>query len=189
MKYYHFEFINRNNKTYLRNVFVAVAKSDSDNHFAVNMQWLRQLKLHNNTDRWLPSSMSYHFRVIALFGFAPSSAMPQLPLFDDLKHTVWNDGMCTRTYQASSNWYLGTGSITSYTPQWTSPFQQARSQDFAQEGTLHIFSCVRYFRSHSFHAKPITAMLKYDRIDQLHVVETYHFLKAHNFPEFLSNVI
>ena len=26
-------------------------------------------------------------------------------------------------------------------------------------------------------------------IDQLHVVEIYHFLKAHNFPEFLSYVI
>ena len=38
MKYYHFEFINRNEKTYLRNVFAAVANNDSDNHFAVNMQ-------------------------------------------------------------------------------------------------------------------------------------------------------
>ena len=26
-------------------------------------------------------------------------------------------------------------------------------------------------------------------IDQLHVVGTYHFLKAHNFPEFLGYVI
>ena len=25
--------------------------------------------------------------------------------------------------------------------------------------------------------------------DQLHVVEIYHFLKAHNFPEFLGYVI
>ena len=38
MKYYHFEFINRNEKTYLRIVFVAVANNDSDNHFAVYMQ-------------------------------------------------------------------------------------------------------------------------------------------------------
>ena len=38
MKYYHFEFINRNEKTYLRNVFAAVTNNDSDNHFAVNMQ-------------------------------------------------------------------------------------------------------------------------------------------------------
>ena len=57
----------------------AVANNETDNRFVVNMQWLRQLKLHNIT-YWQAVSTSHHFRVIAIFGFAPSSAMPQLPL-------------------------------------------------------------------------------------------------------------
>ena len=32
--------------------------------------------------------MSYHFRVIAIFGFAPSSAMPQLPLHSRYNSTI-----------------------------------------------------------------------------------------------------
>ena len=37
-------------------------------------------------------------------------------------------------------------------------------------------------------AKPVTGQA-FSRIDQLHVVGIYHFLKAQNFPEFLGYMI
>ena len=74
MKYYHFEFINRNEKTYLQNVPRGRGEQRHrqllcGKHAMIASQHYRQL-----------ISMSYHLRVIAIFGFAPSSAIPQLPL-------------------------------------------------------------------------------------------------------------